>query len=56
MLDEKNEYKKTVSFRIDSSAIELINLVSEKYKLSKSKVVNDLVKKYVREEYGNLEK
>lgn len=51
---ENKETKKTVSFRLEENTDDILNQVKSKYKISKSEVVETLIKKYAREEYGSF--
>lgn len=51
---ENKETKKTVSFRLEKNTDDILNQVKSKYKISKSEVVETLIKKYAREEYGSF--
>lgn len=46
--------KKTVSLRLEESTDDVLNQVKNKYGISKSKVVETLINKYVKEEYGSI--
>lgn len=49
---EKKEQKKTVTFRLFESDDEILNKIRTKYGISKSEVIETLIKKYAKEEYG----
>lgn len=53
-VQENKEKKKTVSFRLEENTDDILNQVKNKYRISKSEVVETLIKKYVREEYGSF--
>ena len=53
-VQESRENKKTVSLRLEENSDVILNRINTKYGISKSEVVETLIKKYAREEYGSF--
>lgn len=49
---EKKEDKKTISIRLFEQEDEALRRIKDKYGITKSEVVETLIKKYAKEEYG----
>lgn len=49
---EKKEDKKTISIRLFEQEDEALRSIKDKYGITKSEVVETLIKKYAKEEYG----
>lgn len=49
---EKKEDKKTISIRLFEQEDEVLRNIKDKYGITKSEVVETLIKKYAKEEYG----
>ncbi|HDG8755685.1 TPA: Cop-6 protein, partial [Staphylococcus aureus] len=48
----KKEDKKTISIRLFEQEDEALRRIKDKYGITKSEVVETLIKKYAKEEYG----
>ncbi|CAC5903231.1 TPA: Cop-6 protein [Staphylococcus aureus] len=53
-VQKSSENKKTVSLRLEENSDVILNRIKNKYGISKSEVVETLIKKYAREEYGSF--
>ena len=49
---ERKEDKKTISIRLFEQEDEALRRIKDKYGITKSEVVETLIKKYAKEEYG----
>ena len=49
-----NQERKTISLRMQNETDDILNRIKDKYSITKSEVVETLIKKYAKEEYGSF--